>query len=126
MIAFGILFDLFPLLLVVGVAVFVGVIVLLLGVGWLAQGNDFFMYRVFAPKYEQVRRETFEQSKAYNQGMIQELQNMQFQYEQADPEHKSALASIILHRAADYPLEKMPVDLRSFIEKLKDERSKAR
>ncbi|OHA58498.1 MAG: hypothetical protein A2571_01845 [Candidatus Vogelbacteria bacterium RIFOXYD1_FULL_44_32] len=104
---------------VVGVAVFVGVIVLLLGVGWLAQGNDFFMYRVFAPKYEQVRRETFEQSKAYNQGMIQELQNMQFQYVKAEPAHQKALASIILHRAADYPEESMPPDLRDFIKGLK-------
>ncbi len=101
-------------------------ILAVLGLTWIFQGNDFFLYKAFAPKYEQVRRETFEESKAYNQGMIQELQNMQFQYEQADPEHKSALASIILHRAADYPLEKMPEDLRSFIEKLKDERSKAR
>ena len=44
------------------------------GVGWLAQGNDFLLFQFFAPKYEAVRRETFEQSKAYNQGMIQELQ----------------------------------------------------
>ena len=51
--------------------------VLMFGLTWAVQGNDFFMYKVFAPKYEQVRRTTFEQSKAYNQGMVQELQNMQ-------------------------------------------------
>ena len=61
---------------IVGICVLA--IILLLGLGWLVTGNDFFLFKVFAPKYEQVRRETFEQSKAYNQGMIQELQNMQF------------------------------------------------
>ena len=59
----------------------IGILVALLALGWLFTGNDFFLFKVFAPKYEQVRRETFEQSKAYRQGAIQELQNMQFQYE---------------------------------------------
>lgn len=91
-----------------------------IGVPWAVQGNDFFLAKVFAPKMEAVRRETFEESKAYNTGMIQELQNMQFEYVQASPEHKAALKSIILHRAADYDIDKLPVDLRQFIEGLKD------
>lgn len=100
-----------------------GIIAIILAITWISQGNDWFMYKVFAPKYESVRRETFEQSKAYNQGMIQELQNMQFEYlKEKDPKAKAALASIILHRAADYPTEKMPSDLRDFIEQLKRER----
>ena len=103
----------------------VGVLVVLLGLTWIFQGNDFFLYKVFAPQYEKVRRETFEQSKAYNQGMIQELQNMQFEYIKADQEHKKALASIILHRAADYDENKLPPDLRDFIQQLKREREMA-
>ena len=95
---------------------------LLLGVIWIAQGNAFFLYKVFAPRMEQVRREVFEQSKAYNQGMIQELQNMQFEYAKASPEHKTALASIIVHRAADYNQDQLPPDLRAFIQELKRER----
>ena len=102
------------------------VLFLSLGVTWIAQGNDFFLYRTFAPKYEQARRETFEQSKAYNQGMIQELQNMQFEYIKADSEHKAALADIILHRAADYPEDKMPNDLRQFINQLKDTKNNSK
>lgn len=86
---------------------------------WLAMGNDFFLYKFFAPKQEAVRRQVFEQSKAYNQGMIQELQNMQFEYIKAEPAHKAALASIILHRAADYDENQMPNDLRVFIHELK-------
>lgn len=101
----------------------IGFFALIMGVGWLAQGNDFFMYKVFAPKYEAVRRTTFEESKAYNQGMAQELQNMQFQYVQADADGKAALADVILHRAADYDLSRLPPDQRSFIEQLRRERT---
>ena len=93
---------------------------------WFFQGNDFFMYKLFAPRYEQVRRETFEQTKSYNQGMIQELSAYQFEYVKADPAHKPALASIILHRSADFPAENMPPDLRIFINELKQERASAR
>lgn len=106
-----------------GLGILLGVLAVVALIGWFSMGNEFFMFKVFAPKMEQVRRETFEQSKAYNQGMIQELQNMQFQYEQADPEHQAALGSIILHRAADYDVNKLPADLYAFIEKLKREKA---
>lgn len=105
-----------------GLFIFVFVLVVTVAIGWFVQGNDFFMYKIFAPKYEQVRRDTFEKSKAYNQGMIQELQNMQFEYLKADKEHQAALADIILHRAADYDENKLPSDLRSFIQNLKSKK----
>lgn len=110
---------------IVGIALLV--LIGLCAAGWLVQGNDFFLYKVFAPRQEQVRRETFEKSKAFNQGMIQELQNMQFQFVQADTAHKAALADIILHRAADFDLNQpqVPADLRAFIEQLRHERSTA-
>ncbi len=106
--------------------IIIGVTVLGTGAAWLIQGNDFFMYRMFAPQYEQVRRETFEQSKAYRQGSIQELQSMQFQWAQADDAHKVALADLILHRAADFDENVMPNDLRSFIEQLRRDRTSQR
>lgn len=97
-------------------------IALMLGLTWIIQGNDFFLTKVFAPKYEKVRRDTFEQSRAFNQGMVQELQNMQFEYQkEKDPNAKKALAPIILHRAAGYNMDDpiVPVDLRTFINDLK-------
>ena len=103
-------------------------IIVLLGLTWAVQGNGFFLYKYFAPKYEQVRRDVFEQSKAYNQGMVQELQNMQFEYVKADAAHKAALADIILHRAADYNLDdsRVPADLRKFVMDLRRERTTQR
>lgn len=105
-----------------------GIFVLLFGLTWVVQGNDFFLYQFFAPKYEAVRRDVFEQTKSYNQGMIQELQNMQFEHAKAKPEQKDALASVILHRTADFNLNQaqVPDNLRKFIEQLRRERANAR
>ena len=99
----------------------VGLLLLMFGLGWVLQGNSFFLYKVFAPKYENVRRQVFEQTKSYNQGMQQEISNMQFEYIQATPEQKQALASIILHRVADYDINKLNPDLQEFIHKLREE-----
>lgn len=96
-------------------ALFVAVLVGMLGLAWIFQGNDFFLYKTFAPKYEAARRDTFEQSKAYNDGMAQELRSMQFQYEQADEAHKAALASVIRHRVAGYDSDRLPADLQAFV-----------
>ena len=106
-----------------GVGIFLLVLIGIMGLTWILQGNNFFMYKVFAPKQEQVRREVFEQTKSYRQGMVQELQNMQFEYVKADKEHQAALATIILHRSADFPEEDLPPDLRSFIQKLRSDRT---
>jgi hypothetical protein len=94
-------------------------LVIVLGLTWLIQGNDFFMYKFFGIKYENVRREIFEQSQAYNQGMVQELDNMMFEYQKADKEHKAALGSIFLRRASYYGIDKLPSDLRQFANELK-------
>jgi len=94
----------------------IGILAGTLALGWIFTGNNLAMFKVFAPKYEQARRETFEQAKAHRQCAIQELQNMQFQYEQAEPAHKAALASIIFRRAADF--QDLPADLRGFVQSL--------
>lgn len=100
-----------------------GVLVFLsIAIAWISADTQFSIFKYFAPKEEAVRRETFEQSKAYNQGMVQEIQNMQFQYVGADAAHKAALADLILHRVADYDLNKLPPDTRDFVMQLKKER----
>ena len=102
-----------------GIGALVGIMVIAAAIGWFSMGNEFFMFKVFAPKMEQVRRQTVEESKAYRDGMVQELQNMQFEYIKADSVHKAALASVILHRAANFKEGDLPKDLDDFIEKLK-------
>ena len=99
---------------------FIGFVVFL-GLVWFLALNNLLMTGFFAPRHEAVRRETFEQSKAYNQGMIQELENMRFEYIKSTPEQKQLLRGIIIHRAADFPSEKLPSDLYVFIQELKNE-----
>lgn len=110
------------------VAVMIGVVALMLALTWVVQGNEFFLYQYFAPKFEQVRRTTFEQTKSYNQGMIQELENMMFEYNKAGTttEQQTTLAGIILHRAADYDENRLPANLREFVQKLRRERMATR
>jgi hypothetical protein len=72
----------------------------------------------FAPKFEDVRRNTYERSKSFRTGAVQELQNMQFEYIKAAPAHKKALADVIRHRAVEVPADAMPSDLQSFISNL--------
>ena len=108
--------------IVAGLVAFVLVISVLFGLAWAAEGNNFFMYKFFAPKQEAVRREVFEKSKAYNQGMVQELENMQFDYtKEKDPDAKAALRSVILHRASGYNMDdpSVPKSLITFISELK-------
>ena len=100
------------------------VIIFFLELTWLITRNEFFLYKFFAPKMEQVRRETFEESKAYKTGMIQELQNMQFEYLKTDSLHREGLAQIILRRAADFDEDKLPNDLKNFIQDLRNKQNK--
>jgi hypothetical protein len=101
----------------------IAAVLAILALTWVFQGNSFFLYKYFAPKQEQVRREVFEQSKAYNQGMQQELSAMRFEYIRAAPEHRAALASVILHRTADYDEGLLTADLRTFLAQLRSERT---
>lgn len=91
------------------------VIIAILSLGWVLAGNDLAMRKVFAPAHEQVRREVFEESKAYRDGMVQELRAMQFEYMKADEAHRAGMANVIRHRVAGFPEDALPSDLRSFI-----------
>ncbi len=98
-----------------------GFFLMALGITWVVQGNDFLLYRVFAPKAEAARRETFEQSKAYNDGMAQELRAMQIDYIKGTPDQKRAIGSVVLHRVAGVELGNMPSDVRAFVSDVKRE-----
>lgn len=101
-------------LLVTGIAV----IFLMLCVGFIVQGTDFFLYKFFAPKYEQVRRETFEQSKAFRQGNVQEIQQLYLDYLKANDDQKKAIASVVTHRMADFDKSALSLDLNDWVSKL--------
>jgi hypothetical protein len=98
-----------------GIGIFVGGLLLLLALTWVFTGNDFFLYQYFAPKQEMVRRQVFEETKSYNQGMAQELEAMMVQHASAKPEAKDAICSVVRHRTADYPSDRIPGHLLGFV-----------
>jgi hypothetical protein len=87
----------------------------LLALGWLLAGNNLAMQSVFAPKQEQVRRETFEQSKAFRDGVVNDLRDMQFEYVKADESRKKPLAYIIKAKADEIDRTVLPADLQAFL-----------
>jgi hypothetical protein len=94
-------------------------LVVILGLTWFVQGNDFFMYKFFAPKYEQVRHDTFKNSQAYTDGMVEELQQYMLEYQKADSEHKAALKTVIIRQSAKVDEKYLPSDVRNFVDRLK-------
>jgi len=89
----------------------------------LMMGVDLAMYKFWAPKRANVEREVFEQTRSFNQGMIQELEDYHIQYAQADDSGKETIRSTVLHRISGYNLDHPDVsqDLRDWIEQLKQD-----
>ena len=101
-----------PLLAILGTVIGLGAL------GWGVTYHELIFQSFFNPKFEDVRRNTFERSKSFRTGAVQELENMRFEYIKSAPEHKKALADIIRHRATEVPEDAMPTDLQSFISNL--------
>jgi hypothetical protein len=99
----------------------VGIVIVILGIGWIAEGNQFFLAKVFAPKEEALRRRTFEESLAYNDGMKKDLLDAQIDYAKGSPEQKKAIGSVILQRFAAYDLSKLSQDQRDFLDTVRRE-----
>lgn len=74
----------------------------------LGFGLNFFGYAQFAffnPKYEQVRRNTFEQSQAYVEGQRRDIQNLRIDWMSATGDQKAAIRSLALTRINGLPEE---------------------
>lgn len=99
-------------------------LLVILGLSWVFAGNDFFLYKFFAPRQAAVQREVFEQTKSFRDGCIQELRNMQFEYIKASKEHKAALASVILRKATEIKEDDLPSDVRAFLNELRNPTTK--
>jgi hypothetical protein len=88
----------------------------LLGLTWTGAYHDVIFRSFFAPKYEQIRRDTYVQSESHVRGTIIDLQKQQIEYlREKDPATKEALASVIRQTATQVPSNLLPSDLRSFI-----------
>lgn len=84
------------------------ILIVVLGLDWLFAGENFFLYKYWAPKNEQVRRQVYESTKSYHQGSVQRLNTLCIQVEQADDDHKVMLNDVINHEYAEWDLNDVP------------------
>jgi hypothetical protein len=74
------------------------------------------------PRSEAVERKIFVETPSYVNGKINDLSRMRRQYKtQTDPAFKKALKEEILTAAETIDPEKLPADIRQFVEELKAE-----
>lgn len=86
------------LLSIGGLILFLGLIFCLgfYQLGWM---------KFFNPKYENVKREVFENTKSYTHGKIQDLAKYYDEYQQS--EDKEAISAIIKMRFAEFPTDRI-------------------
>jgi hypothetical protein len=64
---------------------------------------SFEIYAHYNPKVEQVRRETYEKSRAFREGTIRDLESLQIEYARGNDVVKAVIRATTLHRLADVP-----------------------
>lgn len=73
-------------------------------------------YQFFAPKYEDARRKTFENTQSYVQGKIQDLSSYKLQFDKAkEPADKEAIKSVVSTQFANFDIDKCPDGLKPFL-----------
>ncbi len=90
----------------------IGALVAILALSWVFTGNDFFLYKYFAPKQEAVRRQVYEQTKSYHQGSVQRLGTLCMQVDATDDAHKDLINDVIASEFAEWDAVDVPAHLR--------------
>lgn len=98
----------------IGLAGIAGVGILLGAASYVGIGLQGF----FAPKVEQIRRNTYVQSESHVRGTIVELRKLKREYaKENSPEEKSALLSMARDQFSEVPQDYIPADLLDFQDK---------
>ncbi|MHC4297953.1 MAG: hypothetical protein ACYS7Y_11670 [Planctomycetota bacterium] len=79
------------------------------------------VYRTFGTAYESARTDVYRENKSYVEGTIRDLREMKRDYVTADEGHQDALRSLILHRAGELDWDRLPSDVRGFLNELEGE-----
>lgn len=99
------------------------IIALLIGFAltWIAQGQDFFMYKFWQPKMENVRREVFENTQSYVESKRQDLTKYRLEYlRDTSAMDRQALKMTIVQEFANFDESKLTEpQLREFLRQMK-------
>ena len=73
-------------------------------------------YQFFAPKYEAVRRQVFENTQSYQQGSMRDFDNLYLAYVQAKSEdEKAVIIDTLRHRTAGVQPDNIPPRVRALL-----------
>jgi hypothetical protein len=98
----------------------IGGLIAVILLGWILQANNYVNFAFWAPKYENVRRNTFENTQSYVQGKIQDLSNYKLQYSQAkDTDTKQGIQSVIRTQFANFDINQCPEELKPFLQEMR-------
>lgn len=91
------------------------VVLLLIGLSFGAETLSLKWQRYFAPQWEDVRTDTYRQSKSYQEGSWRDLRRLKREYEKEDDAGRAALRTIINQRADELDHSQLPPDLQRFL-----------
>jgi uncharacterized membrane-anchored protein YhcB (DUF1043 family) len=78
------------------------------------------MMRMFGTELESVKTDIYRENKSYVEGTVRDLRELQVDYTKADDSQRESLASLILHRANELDWDRLPSDVRQFLNELKE------
>ncbi len=84
-----------------------GIVVAVLTVPFLIGLYSLGMFKFFAPKSQNIKREIFENTKSYLHGVQQDLGKYYHEYQNADEDGKLAIKATIRIRFAEVDVEKL-------------------
>jgi len=96
-------------------------LLVILILAFIITGGELFIFKFFAPKFEDARREVFENTQSYVEGARQELSAYKLDYARAKTaEEKTAIKFTVVHRFANLDENKLDPGLRSFLREMKE------
>ncbi len=85
-------------------------------VGFLCTGLDLAQFNFWAPKFENAKRNVYEQTKSYRDGSRRDFENLYTQYlAQPDPASKAAVLSVAKERADGVDPAIVPQNLKDLL-----------
>ena len=98
----------------------IGAVVLLAFLAFAATGFELGMLKFWGPKFQEAKREIFEETQSFVHGKITHINRLRLEYESTESKgRKKALRTMILQEASVLEEENLPADLRLFISQLR-------
>lgn len=101
----------------IGVGIFIGIVVIL----FILELTGLGFFKFFRPKYENARREIFEETQSYVQGKIQQLAKLYVEYNDAETlEDKDAIKQVVIMQFAEFDAENIrETQLKLFLKNMR-------